>query len=104
MEYILKISNKKKFQLSGRIEYRSINPSADDTFFSNIDPDDVRKREYILTSFGASAQKNWDNISIYNHLLFTSRAPRIEDLYSDGPHLGTYSYEIGEPNLNKKIL
>ena len=91
-----------KFQLSGRVEYRSINPSADDTFFSNIDADDVRKRDYLLASLGASAQKNWDNISIYNHLLFTSRAPRIEDLFSDGPHLGTYSYEIGEPNLEQE--
>ena len=92
----------KKFQLSGRLEYRSISPSADDTFFSNIDSDDVRKRDYLLASLGASAQKNWDNISIYNHLLFTSRAPRIEDLFSDGPHLGTYSYEIGEPNLEQE--
>ena len=94
--------NNKKFQLSGRIEYRSISPNAENTFFSNIDPNEVRKRKYILTSFGASAQKNWDNISIYNHLLFTSRAPKIEDLYSDGPHLGTYSYEIGEPNLKQE--
>ncbi len=92
----------KKYQFSGRVEYRSINPSADDTFFSNIDADDVRKRDYLLASLGASAQKNWDNISIYNHLLFTSRAPRIEDLFSDGPHLGTYSYEIGEPNLEQE--
>jgi len=92
----------KKFQLSGRVEYRSINPSADDTYFSNIDADDVRKRDYLLASLGASAEKNWDNISIYNHLLFTSRAPRIEDLFSDGPHLGTYSYEIGEPNLEQE--
>ena len=92
----------KKFQLSGRVEYRSINPSADDTFFSNIDADDVKRRDYLLASFGASALKNWDNISIYNHLLFTSRAPRIEDLFSDGPHLGTYSYEIGEPNLEQE--
>ena len=40
------------------------------------------------------------NLSIYNHLLYTSRAPKIEDLFSDGPHLGSYSYEIGEPTLN----
>ena len=92
----------KKFQFSGRVEYRSINPSADDTFFSNIDADDVRKRDYLLASFGASYLKNWDYISIYNHILYTSRAPRIEDLYSDGPHLGTYSYEIGEPNLEQE--
>ena len=96
-----KLTNK-KFQFSGRVEYRSINPSADDTFFSNIDADDVRKRNYLLASFGASTLKSWDNISIYNHILYTSRAPRIEDLYSDGPHLGTYSYEIGEPNLEQE--
>ncbi len=30
----------------------------------------------------------------------TMKAPRIEELYSDGPHLGSYSYEIGEPNLS----
>ena len=70
----------KKFQLSGRVEYRSINPSADDTFFSNIDADDVRKRDYLLASLGASAEKNLDNISIYNHLLLTSRAPILRFL------------------------
>ena len=31
--------------------------------------------------------------------MFTSRAPSIEDLYSDGPHLGVYNYEIGLPEL-----
>ena len=99
--HTLSLTNK-KFQFSGRVEYRSINPSADDTFFSNINPEDVGKRNYLLASFGASALKEWDNISIYNHILYTSRAPRIEDLYSDGPHLGTYSYEIGEPNLEQE--
>ena len=27
------------------------------------------------------------------------RTPGIEDLFSDGPHLGSYSYEIGNPEL-----
>ena len=27
------------------------------------------------------------------------RQPGIEDLFSDGPHLGSYSYEIGNPTL-----
>ena len=27
------------------------------------------------------------------------RAPRVEELFSDGPHLGTYAYEIGNPFL-----
>ena len=33
-------------------------------------------------------------------IMNTMRAPRVEELYSDGPHLGAYSYEIGEPNLD----
>jgi len=32
--------------------------------------------------------------------MLTGRAPSIEDLYSDGPHLGTYAYEIGKPELD----
>tara|TARA_B100001750_G_scaffold148999_1_gene119250 strand:- start:362 stop:1093 length:732 start_codon:yes stop_codon:yes gene_type:complete len=27
------------------------------------------------------------------------RAPRVEELFSDGPHLAAYSYEIGKPDL-----
>lgn len=30
----------------------------------------------------------------------SSRVPTIEELYSEGPHLAAYSYEIGNPNLN----
>ena len=51
----------KKFQLSGRLEYRSISPSADDTFFSNIDADDVRKRDYLLASF---KKRNYSTIRV----------------------------------------
>tara|TARA_Y100001968_G_C19355824_1_gene717116 strand:- start:658 stop:1407 length:750 start_codon:yes stop_codon:yes gene_type:complete len=36
--------------------------------------------------------------------MHTMRAPRVEELYSDGPHLGTYSYEIGNPNLESEKI
>jgi iron complex outermembrane receptor protein len=29
----------------------------------------------------------------------SSRVPTIEELYSEGPHLAAYSYEVGNPNL-----
>ncbi len=32
----------------------------------------------------------------------TSRVPTIEELYSEGPHLAAYSYEIGNPNLQSE--
>ena len=92
--------NNLKLQFSGRLEYRSIKPSVNNSFFSNIDASKVQSRHFTLISFGGSALNKWDNFSIYNHILYTSRAPKIEDLFSDGPHLGSYSYEIGEPTLD----
>ena len=89
-----------KLQFSGRLEYRSIKPTVNNSFFSNIDASNVKNRYFTLASFGGSALNEWDNFSIYNHLLYTSRAPKIEDLFSDGPHLGSYSYEIGDPTLD----
>ncbi len=33
---------------------------------------------------------------------YSTRAPTVEELYSDGPHLATSSYEIGDPELNEE--
>jgi len=33
---------------------------------------------------------------------YTERAPAIEELYSDGPHLATQTFEIGDPLLTKE--
>ena len=46
-----------------------------------------------------TVRKNWE-LSLGS--MFTSRAPSIEDLYSDGPHLGVYNYEIGLPELESE--
>ena len=34
----------------------------------------------------------------------TMRAPRVEELYSDGPHLATYAFEIGNPDLKSEKI
>ena len=36
------------------------------------------------------------------NLSHTGRAPAVEELYSDGPHLATQSYEIGDPDLRSE--
>ena len=41
-----------------------------------------------------------NDFEINTWIMNTMRAPRVEELYSDGPHLGAYSYEIGKPNLD----
>jgi len=87
---------------SGRIEHRSIRPRSGETFFSNLDANEVRNRQFTLVSGGVSFFKKREYLSNYYQILFTSRAPSIEDLYSDGPHLGNYAYEIGDPNLKQE--
>jgi iron complex outermembrane receptor protein len=32
----------------------------------------------------------------------TGRAPAVEELFSDGPHIATQAYELGDPNLNSE--
>lgn len=32
----------------------------------------------------------------------STRVPTIEELFSEGPHLAAYSYEVGNPNLNSE--
>ncbi|MFK7957343.1 MAG: TonB-dependent receptor [Lysobacterales bacterium] len=43
-----------------------------------------------------------DHWRITGQLDYSNRAPVAEELYSDGPHLATQSYEIGDPNLNEE--
>ena len=88
--------------ISGRIEHRVINPGSGETFFSNLNPVDVYSRNFTLFSGGLSLYKEQENLSNYYQFLITSRAPSIEDLFSDGPHLGNYAYEIGNPNLGQE--
>ena len=36
--------------------------------------------------------------------MYTMRPPRVEELYSDGPHLASYAFEIGNPNLKSENI
>ncbi len=44
-----------------------------------------------------------DHWTITAQVDHSSRAPVAEELYSDGPHLVTGSYEIGDPTLDKEV-
>ena len=36
--------------------------------------------------------------------MHTMRPPRVEELFSDGPHLASYAFEIGNPNLESERI
>ena len=64
----------------------------------------VRKRKFNNFSFSIGLNKEFKNIEIGSWLMQTMRAPRVEELYSDGPHLATYAFEIGNPDLKSEKI
>ena len=92
--------NQYTIQSSFRLENNSIIPDiTSEYFYANLDINQINERNFLLFSTAGAIitkRKNWE-LSLGS--MFTSRAPSIEDLYSDGPHLGVYNYEIGLPEL-----
>ena len=90
-------------QSSFRLENNSIVPDVgSEYFYANLDINQINDRNFLLFSAAVAlitVRENWE-LSLGS--MFTSRAPSIEDLYSDGPHLGVYNYEIGLPELESE--
>lgn len=61
------------------------------------------KRNFLTYSLSFSALYSINkNLSAGINVNKSSRVPTIEELYSEGPHLAAYSYEIGNPNLESE--
>jgi len=88
-------------QVSFRGEYSIIDPKINKgAKFSNIDGNSVAMKNFGFLSISAGLIKSWKNLQFSSTIMRTGRTPGIEDLFSDGPHLGSYSYEIGNPDLD----
>jgi len=88
-------------QVSFRGEYSAIDPKVNKgEKFSNIDGNSVTNKNFGFLSISAGLIKSWENVQLSSTIMRTGRTPGIEDLFSDGPHLGSYSYEIGNPDLD----
>ena len=94
--------NKATVQLSSRLENLILKPETSFLFTSNIDKNEVTNRNYLIFSTGIGTFRSWERWTFSLSAMLTSRAPSIDHLFSDGPHLGTYSYEIGQPQLGKE--
>ena len=84
---------------SFRLGYLTVKPNQNNLSFSNLDIEDINKRNFKYLSSSIGIRKVINKFEINSWIMNTMKAPQIEELYSDGPHLGSYSYEIGEPNL-----
>ena len=67
--------------------------------YSNINSENVENKNFGFLSLSGALIKTWDHWQFSTTIMRTGRTPGIEDLFSDGPHLGSYSYEIGNPTL-----
>ncbi|MCC5941488.1 MAG: TonB-dependent receptor [Balneolaceae bacterium] len=61
----------------------------------------IRQRSFSALSSSASAIYNLGRGFYTGAIVMHSyRAPALEELFSEGPHLAAYSYEIGNPDLD----
>jgi iron complex outermembrane receptor protein len=64
---------------------------------------EIRKREFFNISGSLSfIYKLSDIVFIGSNVSRSTRVPTIEELFSEGPHLAAYSYEVGNPDLNSE--
>lgn len=62
-------------------------------------------RERSFTTWSASVSALYpltDIVRVGANVSRSSRVPTIEELYSEGPHLAAYSYEVGNPDLGEE--
>ena len=74
------------------------------------------KVENLNSKIGQIRKRNFNNLSVSTSLIYqlsdivfiganlskSSRVPTIEELFSEGPHLAAYSYEVGNPELKSE--
>lgn len=84
-------NEKNNFEFAARFTHTSVKPN------SNLIPD----RSFNSVSFSASYLQQITKIYFAGiQANYSSRAPSLEELYSQGPHLAAYSYETGNSNLS----
>jgi iron complex outermembrane receptor protein len=80
-----------KFQIGGRVEH------------TNYDPDGLRERSFTGFSGAAGLRVNlWRGGAFAANYTHSYRAPALEELYNNGPHIGNLTFEIGNPNLRRE--
>ena len=100
--FYLNQRNFDKFTLQGAIRY-DLRRSEPFRPGAVVRAGTVRRRDFNGFSGAASGIYHWtDRLSTGTTLMKTFRAPGIEELFSDGPHLAVYSYEIGNADLESE--
>ena len=88
------------YQLGARIEETSLNPTLSNTYIAPFGKTVGASYSYTPISASVSALWKLDNKNSLNMAITRSqRAPQVQELFSNGYHDATRSYELGNPNL-----
>ena len=82
-----------KFQFGGRVEHNRYNP------------EDLELRDRSFTGFSGGAGVNfslWNGGAFIVNYSHSFRAPALEELYNNGPHIGNVTFEIGNNDLRNE--
>jgi len=91
-------AGKLHFEIGSRFEYVISSPKEERT---SPRIGDIRQREFSGLANSASVSFNAaQNLYIGTTAMHSFRAPSLEELFSEGPHLAAYSFEIGSPDLD----
>ncbi|NWG29416.1 MAG: TonB-dependent receptor [Ignavibacteriaceae bacterium] len=93
--------NRFHFEFGGRFNYDNIKP-LEEKPDANIGY--IRERQFNTFSLSVSSLYELTDIVFLGiNLSKSSRVPTIEELFSEGPHLAAYSYEVGNPDLEAEV-
>jgi iron complex outermembrane receptor protein len=80
-----------RFQLGGRVEH------------NGYDPDGALERSFTGFSGAAGVRVGlWKEGAFVANYTHSYRAPALEELYNNGPHVGNLTFEIGNPQLRRE--
>ena len=87
-----------RYEFGSRFEYVLSKPK-EERISSRIG--EIKQRSFSALSTSASAIYEFvDRLFIGSTFMHSFRAPTLEELFSEGPHLAAYSFEIGNPELD----
>ncbi|CAA9536366.1 MAG: Zinc-regulated outer membrane receptor, partial [uncultured Sphingomonadaceae bacterium] len=81
-----------------RVERANVDADADE----DLGTDTFRRRFTAVSGSLGAGFKLGERLRVGLNLTRVERAPSAEELYSNGPHAGTQSFEIGDPTFRKE--
>ncbi len=93
-----------RFQVGGRYDWSLITPEDLTPIRTETAEIPVRDRAFHAMSGSVAALvEPIDGITVGASVARAFRTPSVEELFSNGPHLADYSYDIGNPELEPEI-